>query len=190
MSKKAIIPSVTVLIASAAPALAHPGHGFAFTDGLTHPIGGIDHLLAMVAVGFRATVMGPRAMIALPSTFVVSMVIGALAAYAGGPALPATELMIVFSLLLLGVAIIVRAVPPLWLASVLTALFALAHGQAHGVEVPLDADIRVFVAGFAVSTALLHALGLLLASSTRHHQWTAPAFGTVLAITATAILAA
>ncbi len=190
MIKKAIIPSIAVFLAGAAPALAHPGHGFAFTDGLMHPISGVDHLLVMVALGVWATAMGPRAMIVLPVTFVLSMVIGALAAYAGISGLPATELMIVLSLLALGAAIAARATPPLWFAWGITAIFALAHGQAHGLGVSPSADIGIFVAGFAASTALLHTSGLLLAYSVRHYQWTAQVFGSLLAITGAVILAA
>lgn len=190
MIKKAIIPSLAVLFSSAAPALAHTAHGFAFSDGLAHPIGGLDHLLAMVAIGFWATAIGPRAMLVLPVTFVAAMVAGALGAYWGMPGLPATELMIVLSLLVLGGAIAARATPPLWLASAITALFALAHGQAHGMEVAPDADIALFVAGFAASTALLHAAGLALATSMRRYTWTAQAFGTVLAITGAVLVTA
>ncbi len=190
MTKKSIIPSICMLLAGAAPASAHPGHGFDFTDGLTHPISGIDHLLVMVAIGFWATAIGGRAMFVLPLTFVATMVIGALAAYAAIPGLPATELMIALSLLVLGATITTRATPPEWLAMGITALFALAHGQAHGLEVMPRVNIALFVAGFAASTALLHASGLLLATSMRRHQWTAQAFGGLLAIAGTVILAA
>lgn len=190
MIRKVIIPGIAVLLAGAAPALAHTGHGFAFNDGLTHPVSGLDHLLAMVAVGFWATAIGRRAMIVMPAVFVLAMVTGALAAYGGLPGLPATELMIVLSLVVLGAAIGMRVAPPLWLASVVTALFALAHGQAHGMEVAPDANIGLFVAGFAASTALLHAAGVLMASSLQRHQWSAQAFGGLLAIAGAAILVA
>lgn len=176
MSKKAAILSIALLAAGAVPALAHPGHSFAFSDGLTHPVSGVDHLLAMVAVGFWAAAIGPRAMIALPSTFVVFMVIGALAVHAGLPGVPASEFMIVMSLLVLGGAIAGRAAPPLWLAAGITALFALVHGQAHGLEVAPHSNFTMFVAGFAAATALLHGAGVLLAASTRRQKWAAQAF--------------
>ncbi|MGD9671357.1 MAG: HupE/UreJ family protein [Hyphomicrobiaceae bacterium] len=189
MSKKAAILSIALLAAGSAPALAHPGHSFAFSDGLMHPISGVDHLLAMVAVGFWSTAIGSRAMITLPSTFVLFMMIGALAVHVGAAGMPATELMIVMSLLVLGGAIAARATPPLWLATGVTALFALVHGLAHGMEVAHNASFGLYVAGFVASTALLHVAGVILAMSTRQQKLAAPLFGAFLAIAGTGMLA-
>lgn len=147
--------------AAATPALAHTGHNteFALHDGFLHPLAGLDHLLAMVAVGIWAAQIGGRALYALPIAFVLAMIVGAAAAYLG-VASGGIELAIVASVIALGAAIALKLSVPLAVSVLLVAVFAAAHGQAHGLEVPDGASMLAYVAGFSIATALLHAAGV------------------------------
>lgn len=157
--------SVGLAIAAAAvaapEAMAHTGHNVAFAmhDGLMHPLAGADHLLAMLAIGIWAAQLGGRALLVLPATFVAAMVAGAIAAHFGF-ATGGIELAIVGSVVVLGAAIALKLDIGLAASMALTALFALAHGQAHGLEVPDGAQIAAYVGGFAFATAALHGAGL------------------------------
>ncbi len=140
-------------------ALAHPGHeASTFLHGVTHPLGGIDHLLAMIAVGILASRFEGTARAALPLAFIAAMSIGAVVA-ATGFALGSVELMIALSLIVFGVAILAARKLPVALAAGGVAVFALFHGYAHGAEMA-GASLLAFGAGFVVSTALLHGAGL------------------------------
>ena len=147
-----------VLLVTAAPALAHDGHGGGLTAGLAHPFGGADHLLAMVAVGLFAAMRGGRALWALPLAFVSAAGIGFLAGRFG-PVLPMTEPMVLASVLVLG--LIVGAALELRLAAgiALVALFGGFHGQAHAAEAGSQ-SILAFAAGFMIASGVLHAAGL------------------------------
>ena len=154
--------AIVLLGALAAPALAHTGHGsFAITDGFLHPFHGLDHLLAMLAVGFWAAQIDTRALWVLPVTFVSAMALGALAA-AVGLAAGGIETAIVGSVIVLGAAIASKIRMPLAVAMGLCALFAVAHGQAHGLEIPGGASIAGYFGGFIGATALLHLAGAAL----------------------------
>lgn len=143
-------------------ASAHPGHGGSFSAGIAHPWFGLDHLLAMVAVGAWAFQMGGRAMWLVPATFIGLM---ALAGGAGmaGIALPQVEAGIASSVLILGllIAFAVKVKPAA--AAALVALFAIFHGHAHGAEMPALGTAWQYGIGFIASTAALHGLGLMLA---------------------------
>jgi urease accessory protein len=130
-----------------------------FTAGLTHPLGGLDHLLAMVAVGLWAAQLGGRALWAVPAAFVAMMVAGGIAGMTG-VALPLVELGIVGSLLVLGALIMGWAKLPVWASAALVGFFALFHGHAHGAEMPADGSALGYAAGFVLATALLHGIGL------------------------------
>jgi urease accessory protein len=157
------LASVIVAAALAVPAVAHAhtvgAHDAGFVHGFSHPLGGWDHLLAMVAVGLWAAQRGGKALWALPTAFVGAMIGGGLLGMAG-VTLPAVELGIALSVVTLGGLIALQARLPL-LASVGTvALFALFHGHAHGVEMPEAAAPLLYGAGFALATALLHGAGV------------------------------
>ncbi len=143
-------------------AFAHTGHNMAFAmhDGLLHPFAGADHLLAMLAIGIWAAQLGGRALVALPATFVATMVAGALAAHLGF-ATGGVEIAILGSVVVLGAAIALKLDLGLAATMALAALFAVAHGQAHGLEIPAGGQIAAYVGGFAVATAALHATGIL-----------------------------
>ncbi|MBL8566642.1 MAG: HupE/UreJ family protein [Hyphomicrobiaceae bacterium] len=143
-------------------ALAHTGHNvtFALHDGIVHPFAGADHLFAMLAVGIWAAQLGGRALFALPAAFVAAMVVGALAAHSGF-ATGGTESVIVGSVVVLGGAIALKLDLGLAASIAVAALFALAHGQAHGLEIPTGTGVAAYVGGFAIATAALHASGIV-----------------------------
>ena len=152
-----------VLIALAGPAFAHTGHGnvAGFTHGFMHPIGGLDHLLAMVAVGLYAALLGDRALWAVPATFVAVMAIGGALGIAG-IGLPYAEIGIALSVIVLGLSIASRLPLPTLIAMALVGLFAVFHGHAHGDEMPQDVSASTYAAGFMLATALLHCAGIAL----------------------------
>ncbi len=151
---KLFVSCVSYAALGAAPTHAH---GFA-GSGWLHPLTGPDHMLAMLAVGAWSAQMGGRAIWTVPSAFVCAMAAGAIAELSGW-ALLGTEIVIAVSVLALGVAIALdrRLVWPL--AASATALFGLAHGAAHGSQLPGTADTATYVVGFLVTTAGLHVAG-------------------------------
>jgi len=158
---KALVLSLAALLAT--PALAHTGAGA--TDGLMagflHPALGLDHVLAMVAVGLWAGLVGGRAVLAWPAAFVALMVGGALLGMGGMP-LPGVEGGIAISVVALGLAVALRAPLPLAAGAAVCGLFAIFHGHAHGAELPEGAGAAAYVVGFALSTTFLHAAGVAL----------------------------
>jgi urease accessory protein len=143
-------------------ALAHPAlyhHTHTFLDGVTHPLTGLDHLLAMVSVGLWASQKGGRALYLWPLWFLTAMIAGGAAGMAG-EALPLMEPMIAASLLVLGLAIAAAIDMPVAAGMALIAVFGLFHGNAHGLEAPADGSGLAYAAGFVLSTATLHALGV------------------------------
>jgi urease accessory protein len=141
-------------------ALAHAGShdGASFLSGLAHPVGGADHLLAMVAVGLWAAQAGGRALWLAPLAFVAGLLAGGTLAMAG-VALPAVEPMILASVMVLGAAVALAVHPPLPAALAALAAFGIAHGWAHGAEGP-SAGLAAYAAGFALASAGLHAAGI------------------------------
>ena len=149
-----------ILLASVSPALAHTGHGAgSFLQGLAHPLGGLDHMLAMVAVGLYAAVLGGRALWLVPAGFLGAMAIGALLGFSG-ITIGFVETGIAMSVVALGLAIALRLSPPAAAAMALVAPFAIFHGYAHGAEMPSELSAFVYLMGFMLATALLHAIGI------------------------------
>ncbi len=147
----------------ATPAFAHlpPAQHGSFAAGLSHPLFGLDHLLVMVAVGLWAAVLGGRAVWALPASFVGAMVVGFAAALAGF-SLPFVEPMILASVFAMGLVVALSMRLPTSAAMGIVGIFALFHGVAHGGELGA-ASAATFGAGFVVSTALLHCVGVAIA---------------------------
>lgn len=143
-------------------ALAHAGHGdtAGFFHGFEHPIGGLDHVLAMVAVGVFAFVLGGRALIAVPLAFVGMMAVGFLLG-TNGIDVPFVELGIAASSIVIGGAAALGRPMPVAAAMSLVGVFAIFHGHAHGAEMPVDASGLGYAVGFMVATALLHMAGVL-----------------------------
>jgi urease accessory protein len=127
--------------------------------GLAHPFSGLDHMLAMVAVGLWASQLGRPAMWLMPLTFPAVMAIGA-ALGLGGVALPWLETGVAGSVLVLGVVVALALRPSLPISVSLIALFALLHGYAHGVELPASASALGYGAGFVAATLVLHLVGI------------------------------
>lgn len=149
----------------AGSAFAHTGVGavHGFTAGFSHPLFGLDHLTAMVAVGLWAGLVGGKARFAYPAAFVVTMVVAGLWGMSGGT-LPGVEIGIGVSVVALGLAIAFNVAPPVAVGTVVCALFAIFHGYAHGAELPENAGALSYAAGFVLATVALHGLGLVLAT--------------------------
>lgn len=149
-----------------APALAHahPGHAGHEAGGigwgLMHPFTGLDHLLAMVAVGLWAVQLGGRARWALPAAFVGAMTLGS-ALGMGGAVLPLVEPMILASALVLGALVAFSVRLPLLASVAVVALGAVFHGHAHGAEIPAASSGWLTALGFVSSTAALHVAGIV-----------------------------
>jgi urease accessory protein len=161
MTLKRILGAMALLLTPAI-ALAHPGYGDnGLIAGIGHPIGGLDHLLAMLAVGLWAAQQQGAARWVLPCTFVGTMLIGGMLGFEGLE-LPVMEGGIAASVLALGLAVALAVRPPLSLAMGATALFALFHGVAHGLELPDMSSPWAYAAGFVAATAALHTAGYVM----------------------------
>ena len=136
-----------------------PGSVAGFLAGLLHPVSGLDHVLAMVAVGLWGAQLGAPAMWLLPVTFPLVMAFGGFLGLLG-VALPGVELGIAASAVLLGAMVVTESRPPLWLAASLVAFFAVFHGHAHGTELPPGQSGLLYSVGFVVATGGLHAIGI------------------------------
>ena len=142
-------------------ALAHSGADptGSFISGFTHPVLGLDHVVAMVAVGLWGAFLGPPAIWLLPVVFPLLMTLGAMLGNFGVP-VPAVEVGIAASAVVLGLLILVKARWPLWGASAIVGVFAIFHGHAHGTELPGAASPALYATGFVVATGLLHLAGI------------------------------
>jgi urease accessory protein len=132
-----------------------------FLSGITHPLFGLDHVAAMVAVGLWGGQLKQPAMWLLPVTFPLVMAMGGVLGARGIP-LPAVEIAIAVSAIVLGIMVAASVKPPLWVAAVVVGAFAIFHGHAHGTELPESATPLAYGAGFVISTGLLHASGILI----------------------------
>lgn len=174
-------------------ALAHTGadagghHGMSLMDGLLHPLSGLDHLAAMLAVGMWSS-LAARRLWAAPLAFMAMLLVGALLALAGLQ-LPAVEPAIASSLLVLGLLVSTRAQLPVTLAAALVGAFALFHGLAHGAELPAGAAAWPVLAGMVLATGGLHLLGLGLGQALRSRsRWWSGLVGAVVAALGGALL--
>jgi urease accessory protein len=147
-------------------AFAHTGVGdtHGFVSGFTHPIGGLDHVLAMVTVGLLAAALGGRALLLVPVSFVGMMLVGG-ALGMWGIHVPAVELGISMSIVIVGAIVALGYRLPTGVAMVVAGVFAVFHGHAHGAEMPLGTSALGYVAGFAAATTLLHVSGIGLGMS-------------------------
>ena len=153
--------SAVALVVASTAAYAHTGVGDTngLIHGFTHPISGIDHILAMVAVGLFAAHLGGRALWLVPLSFVSMMVLGGALAMAGIN-LPLVEIGIGLSVVVLGIAVAFGFHIPAAAAMVLVGFFAIFHGHAHGAEMPDFTSGLEYGIGFVLATASLHALGI------------------------------
>jgi len=159
MIKRSLIV-LAASLASTLPAFAHldpAAHG-SLAAGFTHPLFGLDHVLAMVAVGLWAAMQGGRAVWMAPAAFAGTMALGFAAAIAGMP-LPFVEPVILASVIFIGIAIALALPVPALAVAALAGFFALFHGHAHGGELG-GAGAWEFAIGFVLATGLLHVLGI------------------------------
>lgn len=163
--------ALAMLLAGAGPAFAHVQQGQAqgFLTGLKHPVSGLDHVLAMIAVGLWGAQLGAPAIWLLPVTFPMVMAFGGFLGLVGIP-LPGVEVGIALSAVLLGVAVAREARPPLAAAASLVGFFAVFHGHAHGTELPPGQSGLMYSIGFVTATGCLHGVGIAIGIV---HKWPA-----------------
>ncbi|MCC7040125.1 MAG: HupE/UreJ family protein [Burkholderiales bacterium] len=158
-----------LLVTAAAPVLAHveAGQATGFFTGFAHPFSGLDHILAMVAVGLWGAQLGAPAIWLLPLTFPLVMAFGGFLGLIG-VGLPGVEIGIAASAALLGAAVMTERRISLYAAAALVAFFAIFHGHAHGTELPPGQSGLLYSLGFVVATGCLHAIGIAAGAA---HRW-------------------
>jgi urease accessory protein len=154
-----LLPAALVLLPTAAS--AHPGlpHTHDFIHGFVHPLGGLDHVLAMVAVGLLAAQLGGRALWLVPAAFVATMAAAGMLGMTGG-SIPHIETGIALSVLVLGAVVALRVGMPVVVAMALVGVFAVFHGYAHGMEMSEGVSAAGYALGFIAATILLHGVGI------------------------------
>ncbi len=187
-----------LLACASTGAIAHPGHvgqadGISnFLEGALHPLTGVDHLLAMLAVGIWSALAYPslRRAIYLPLSFSLILLLGALLGVAGLH-VPMIEPVIMVSLLVLGLLLATRATLPVATGSTAVAFFAFFHGAAHGTELPDAGYAFAFILGFMLTTGLVHCIGMTAGSILSQRQtWLARLTGFGIASYGAALLLA
>ncbi len=154
-------------------AQAHPCHNEAkgLLAGMTHPVIGLDHLLAALAVGFLSAHMGGRAFLLLPMTFISCLVVGMLAGM-GFFGKPAIEALVLSSVLVFGGMMISPKQLPLSASVLVIGFFGLFHGHAHGSELPEQAVRHLYILGFLTTSGLLHWMAMATVIVARHYEKT------------------
>ena len=180
------------LLMFAGPAAAHSVTGLpgGVAAGFMHPFGGLDHLLAMVAVGLWGAFLGRPLIVLLPVVFPAVMALGGALGIAAVP-LPPVEIGIALSVIVLGALIAGAVRAPVWLACAIVAVFAIFHGYAHGQELPSAADPIGYSLGFVMATGLLHiaGIGLGLLKNGRRGELALRSGGAAIAVAGTAFMA-
>ena len=166
-SRRLVLPiaaaTLPALVVSSAPVHAHvqTGEASGFLTGVGHPVSGLDHVVAMIAVGLWGAQLGAPALWLLPVTFPMMMALGGVAGLLGVP-LPGIEVGIAASAVLLGLVVMFALRPPLAVAVALVAVFAVFHGHAHGTEPPPGQSALLYSMGFVVATGCLHGVGIAI----------------------------
>jgi urease accessory protein len=152
-------------------ASAHTGVGdvTGFWHGLEHPLGGLDHILAMLAVGLWAAQMGGKALWLVPGTFITAMIGSSVMGHFGLP-LPGIEQGILASDFILGLLLLFAVRLPLALSAGIVGILAIFHGYAHGAEMPATASGLAYGVGFIISTTLLHLAGIAIGLGIDRYQ--------------------
>ncbi|MBA1156480.1 HupE/UreJ family protein [Microvirga mediterraneensis] len=187
MFKRSI--AIMLLLATATPAMAHTGHDPAsgLLAGIAHPMGGLDHVLAMMSVGLFAAMLGGRALWALPASFVGMMLVGG-ALGMTGVAVPAVEFAIAASVVVLGAVVTLARAWTVGAAMALVGFFAVFHGYAHGVEIPVGVGAALYSLGFVVASMVLHGLGIVLGAVTARQTQASRFTGAAVAVAGIALL--
>jgi urease accessory protein len=164
---RALLTATLALVPTFASAHTGVSEAHDALHGFVHPIGGLDHVLAMVAVGIFATQLGGRALWLLPASFLAAMVAGGALAMTG-ISLPLVETAIALSVMALGAVICLNVAVPVAGAVALVAGAALFHGYAHGAEMPAAMSGIAYGLGFVAATALLHMAGIAIGLAVNH----------------------
>jgi urease accessory protein len=153
--------AIALALLGAATAHGHilRGEATGFVTGFVHPISGLDHVLAMVAVGLWGAQLGAPAIWVLPVAFPLVMALGGMLGFIGVP-LPGIEFGIAASAVMLGAVVMFEFRPKLIVAAALVAFFAIFHGYAHGTELPAGQSALLYSMGFVIATGCLHAVGI------------------------------
>jgi len=154
------LSSLLLFIPNMAFAHTDMSHSTSFFHGFNHPIGGMDHLLAMLAVGMLAAQLKGRALWTIPTTFIVLMALGG-AIGLSGIQLPFIEQGIIASVITFGVLIATGLKLSVNFSAVLVGFFAIFHGYAHGIEMPVSTSSLTYSVGFLLATALLHSIAII-----------------------------
>lgn len=162
-----IVLVLVLLWPQTAAAHVQKGEAIGLLTGFLHPISGLDHVLAMVAVGLWGAQLGSPAIWLLPVAFPLVMALGAMLGLMGVP-LPGIEYGIAASAILLGAAVMFEVRPPLAMAAILVGFFAIFHGHAHGTELPPGQSALLYSMGFVIATGCLHAVGIGIGTV---HRW-------------------
>lgn len=172
-------------------ALAHADHAHdgGFLAGLVHPVLGVDHLVAMVAVGLWGAILGAPALWLLPVTFPLVMAVGGALGVLGVPLIH-VEPAIAVSAMALGLLVAFMVRLPTAISMVLVGLFAIFHGHAHGTELPEAANAFSYALGFVIATGLLHLAGIYLGTLLRWPSgaWIVRGCGVAVALVGVAFL--
>lgn len=166
-TKCAAIAVTILLCARVVEAHVQKGEAAGFLSGVRHPISGLDHVLAMIAVGLWGAQLGAPAIWLLPVAFPMVMAFGGLMGLMGIP-LPGAEVGIAASAILLGSAVLLESRPRLFIAASLVGFFAIFHGYAHGTELPPGQSGLLYSIGFVIATGCLHGVGITIGLI---HRW-------------------
>ena len=164
-----VVLTVFLVWTSSAQAHVQQGQAVGFITGLEHPWSGLDHVLAMIAVGLWGAQLGNPALWILPVTFPMVMSLGAMMGLLGIP-LPGIEVGIAISAILLGAMVFGEVKPKLFIAAVMVGFFAIFHGHAHGTELPAEQSGLLYSMGFVIATGVLHGIGITIGLI---HRWPA-----------------
>jgi urease accessory protein len=162
LNRKAILASLLVVVASwplVAWAHVESGQAGGFLSGLSHPVSGLDHVVAMIAVGLWGAQLGMPAVWVLPVAFPMLMAFGGTLGLIGIP-LPGVEIGIALSAVVLGALVLGQVRLPLAIAVAAVACFAVFHGHAHGTELETGQNAMLYSLGFVIATGLLHGVGI------------------------------
>jgi len=162
-----LVLAVYLVWAPSVQAHVQQGQAIGFITGLEHPWSGLDHVLAMIAVGIWGAQLGIPALWILPVTFPMVMSMGAMMGLLGIP-LPGIEIGIAVSAILLGAMVLGEVRPKLFIAAVMVGFFAIFHGHAHGTELPAGQSGLLYSMGFVIATGVLHGIGILIGTI---HRW-------------------
>lgn len=161
LATTAMLCGLVFLWPLAAWAHVESGQAGGLMSGLLHPISGLDHVVAMIAVGLWGAQLGMPALWILPVAFPILMAAGGMLGLFGVP-VPGVEIGIALSAVVLGAMVLGRVRPPLAVAVVVVAFFAIFHGHAHGTELESGQNALLYSLGFVIATGLLHGVGITI----------------------------